>query len=299
MQSFCAPLCNTQYLRAGAVVYDIRNCFDIREKGDEMAKLLHEVASEIMGHRPAHEFGGWCMDHTKASVIAIPKLETIEPKWVHVGCFSHSLNLAIKDLCKFQPSSIIEGASTSVEGGSDMCWGLEWLQTCYESANTVANFFRYCYDARMLLEKHQEAACGTVKPRLMDQSPRRMPHHTALCVKQESRRRAVSDPTRSSSNVSVMQDLTSNKVALVECASSSAYNNLFCKPEEYDDWSDSESECDMQCTQWNTVEHKDAVYGILTDACGFWEHQAVAIELLKPFCDVMHEVESDSSDLSQ
>ena len=64
-------------LNAGALLYDVRNCSDERKDGAGIAKILGEAGMDIMGGEDgAAEFGGWCIDGTKAKCSAIRLLET-------------------------------------------------------------------------------------------------------------------------------------------------------------------------------------------------------------------------------
>jgi hypothetical protein len=112
---------------AGALLFDVRNCVEMRKSGPDIANLLHEVGKEIMSDRRLHEFGGWTLDNTKANCAAMRELALLVPEWVNVGCIAHGMNVVVRDFCKVVKSSG-RGATT---------FGVEWMEDANERVNTI------------------------------------------------------------------------------------------------------------------------------------------------------------------
>jgi hypothetical protein len=110
-------------LSAGALPYDVRNCLGERKDGLGIAKIFIDAAIDLMGSREqGAEFGGWCIDGTKANRSAKNVLKEICPQWINTTCVAHGCALAIKDFCKYSQTH-----------------GCKWIQEVNDQANTIAN----------------------------------------------------------------------------------------------------------------------------------------------------------------
>jgi hypothetical protein len=79
----------------GALPYDVKNLSDIRHDEEMISRTLSEVGAELMGDRPACDFGGWTIDNTRTNHKAIALLADKHPRWVNIGCLAHGLALAM------------------------------------------------------------------------------------------------------------------------------------------------------------------------------------------------------------
>jgi hypothetical protein len=60
-----------------------------------IARTLSEVGVELMGNRPAGDFGGFKIENTRTNHKPIALLADEHPRWVKIGCFAHRLALAM------------------------------------------------------------------------------------------------------------------------------------------------------------------------------------------------------------
>jgi hypothetical protein len=182
----------------GALLYDVRNCSDLRKNGDGIAALLEEMGVGIMGgEEKASGFAGWVIDNTRANMSAISILAEHRPEWINVGCTAHGVALAMKDFCSF----------TKTAGRFSSAWGIEWLKQTNSDANTAANYLNDSSSAKALLHNHQKQVYGT---------------RQAI---------AVSVPTRFGTNQFVMKGLERSKAALIQAASDRSWGILDGKAE--------------------------------------------------------------------
>jgi hypothetical protein len=66
----------------GALLYDVRDCSDIRKTESDISKSLSEVGAEVMGgEQNAAGFAGWVVDNTRSNHAAIRSLEETSPEW--------------------------------------------------------------------------------------------------------------------------------------------------------------------------------------------------------------------------
>jgi hypothetical protein len=167
----------------GALLYDVRDCSDLRKNESGIAKLLREVEAEIMeGVQNAAGFAGWVIDNTRSNHSAIRSLDGTLPEWVNVGCIAHGTALAMKDFCKF----------SRYQGRHSTEWGVRWLTSINNDANMLANFVNDSSAAKALLRCLQKEVYG---------APRAI---------------TVSVPTRFATNYFVMQGIQRNKAALLQ-----------------------------------------------------------------------------------
>jgi hypothetical protein len=198
----CCPADHSMYMQAstqyavfyaGALLWDVRNCSEMRKDGPGIARLLFEMGTEIMGG-PQHtsSFGGWTVDNTRSNMKALRLLEVQAREWINVGCIAHGTALAMKDLCKVQRTT---GRYSSV-------WGNKILAETVEQANTVANFIQDSSSAKTLLHRHQVAIYG--------------------------RRRdiEINVPTRFATHFHVMKSINNSSAALKQAASDQAWLSL-------------------------------------------------------------------------
>jgi hypothetical protein len=172
---------------AGAYLYDVRNCSDMRKDSQGISELLYEIACSVVGDEDhGHMFGGWTLDNTEANMKALRALSSDEDsmsyKWINVGCTAHGLALAMKDFCEYDA-----GKGKAAKQNS---WGLKWLTDVNRNANTVANFLHDSSCARDLLVDEQKAI-----------------YLSRAAV-------PVSVPTRFATNLFVMKGIDRNKKAL-------------------------------------------------------------------------------------
>jgi hypothetical protein len=71
----------------GALLYEEKNFSEIGHDGEMIARTLTEVGVELMGNRPAGDFGGWTIDNTRTNRKAFALLADKHPRWFNVGCF--------------------------------------------------------------------------------------------------------------------------------------------------------------------------------------------------------------------
>jgi hypothetical protein len=96
---------------SGALLFDVRDCSAIRKDGDGIACELENIGVAIMGgEERAEEFGGWCIDNTKANMKGLQILRETRPEWIGLGCVAHGAHSAMKD---FAPSRNWEAGSVS------------------------------------------------------------------------------------------------------------------------------------------------------------------------------------------
>jgi hypothetical protein len=120
-------------LHAGVLLYDVRNCSDMRKDAAGIAELLSGTGAAIMGgEERADIFGGWVVDNTRTHMSALRLLEEERPTWVNTGCIAHGTALAIKDFCKV----------TKTGGRYSVTWGCPWLSETNDAANTIANYIQ-------------------------------------------------------------------------------------------------------------------------------------------------------------
>jgi hypothetical protein len=176
----------------GALLFDVRNCSDIRKNKEGIAELLEETAVKTMGsEQNAAQFGGWTIDNTRTNKAAISILENKRPDWINLGCVAHCTALAIKDFCKV----VKTGGCTSTT------FGCKWLKEVNDEANEAANFINDSGNAKCQ-QRFQVEVYGR-----------------KLAVD-------VSVPTRSATNLFVMVGIQQSKAALVQAVSSQEWLNL-------------------------------------------------------------------------
>jgi hypothetical protein len=186
-------------LCTGAVLYDVKNCSSVRKNAAGIAQILDEAGIDIVGGEVhAADFGGWCVDNTRANMAALSILAEERPAWVNTGCIAHGLALAMKDMCRVQRTS----------GRYSTTWGCEWLAQVNDSANTVANYINDAGNAKSILHDHQKSLWGGV--RSID----------------------VSVPTRFATNLFVMKAVARSKAALVLSASDARWEALDGKAQQ-------------------------------------------------------------------
>lgn len=177
----------------GALLFDVRNCSDIRKNKEGIAELLEETAVKIMGgEEKAAQFGGWTIDNTRTNKAAISILEDKRPDWINLGCVAHGTALAIKDFCKVVKTG----------GRNSTTFGCKWLKEVNDEANEAANFINDSGNAKSLLQRFQVEVYGR-----------------KLAVD-------VSVPTRFATNLFVMVGIQRSKAALVQAVSSQEWLNL-------------------------------------------------------------------------
>jgi hypothetical protein len=168
----------------------------MRKDGPGIARLLHEMGTEIMGG-PEHasKFGGWTVDNTRSNMKALRMLEVDAREWVNVGCIAHGTALAMKDLCKAQRTA----------GRYSSQWGNKVLTETLEQANTIANYLQDSSSAKALLHRHQVEIYG--------------------------RRRAieVNVPTRFATHFFVMRSINNSAAARKQASSDPAWLSLYGK----------------------------------------------------------------------
>jgi hypothetical protein len=64
-------------------------------------QLHNDLANELTDGQP-RKLLGTVMDHTKANMGAMGKLQEEHPYWLVLGCQGHSFNLVVKDLANEQ-----------------------------------------------------------------------------------------------------------------------------------------------------------------------------------------------------
>jgi hypothetical protein len=177
----------------GALLYDVRDCSDIRKNESGIANLLSQIGAEIMGGvQHSAGFAGWVIDNTRSNHAAIRSLQETQPEWVNVGCIAHGTALAMKDFCKFSRS----------QGRHSTEWGVQWLTSVNKDANMLANFVHDSSAAKALLRSLQKEVYG---------APRAV---------------TVSVPTRFATNFFVMQSIQRNKAALLQACSHEEWAEL-------------------------------------------------------------------------
>ena len=179
-------------LNPGALLYDVRNCSDERKDASGIAKILSAAGMDIMGEECAADFGGWCIDGTKANCSAIRLLEAEHPTWVTTTCIAHGGALAIKDFC-----NIIKTA-----GHYSKTYGCAWIKGVNDKANKIANYIQDSGAAKVIVHKHQQVIYGA--KRAID----------------------VSAPARFGSQVCVQKGVQRSSAALKQAASDSEWAGL-------------------------------------------------------------------------
>lgn len=180
-------------LSTSALLYDVRNCSNERKDGLGIAKILTNAAIDIIGgEEHAADFGGWCVDGTKANRLAIRDLELHHPEWINTTCVAHGGALAIKDFCK-----VTKGA-----GRYGKTFGCKWISEVNDQANTVANYVQDSGNAKAIVHKHQLAIYGA--KRAID----------------------VNAPTRFATNVFVQKGVDRSSAALKQACTDSAWAKL-------------------------------------------------------------------------
>jgi hypothetical protein len=188
-----AVLTTTHSTNAGALLYDVRNCSDERKDGEGIARILSAAGIDIMGDTAgAAEFGGWCIDGTKANRSAIRLLEEEHPSWINTTCVAHGGALAIKDFCKVVKTT----------GRYSKTYGCVWIKDVNERANTIANYVQDSGNAKVIVQKHQKDIYGAKKA--ID----------------------VSAPTRFASHVFVQKGVQRSSAALKQAASDVKWADL-------------------------------------------------------------------------
>jgi hypothetical protein len=183
----------------GALLYDMRDCSDIRKNESGIAKLLSQTGAEIMGGvQHSAGFAGWVIDNTRSNHAAIRSLQETQPEWVNVGCIAHGTALAMKDFCKFSRS----------QGRHSTEWGVQWLTSINKDANMLANFVHDSSAAKALLRSLQKEVYG---------APRAI---------------TVSVPTRFATNFLVMQSIQRSKAALLQACADDEWSDLGGKCKE-------------------------------------------------------------------
>jgi hypothetical protein len=183
----------------GALLYDVRDCSNIRKNESRIANLLSQTGAEIMGGvQHSAGFAGWVIDNTRSNHAAIRSLQETQPKWVNVGCIAHGTALAMKDFCKFSRS----------QGRPSIEWGKQWLTSFNKDANMLANFVHDSSAAKALLRSLQKEVYG---------APRAV---------------TVSVPTRFATNFFAMQSIQRNKAALLQACSHDEWAELGGKCKE-------------------------------------------------------------------
>lgn len=128
----------------GALLYDVRYS-DERKDDAGIAKILSVAGNDIMGGEDsAADFGGWCIDDTKANRSAIRLLEAAHPTWVNTTCVAHGGALALKDFFK-----VVKNI-----GRDSKTYGCAWIKHVNEKASTSANYMQHSGTAKVLLHKH-------------------------------------------------------------------------------------------------------------------------------------------------
>jgi hypothetical protein len=183
----------------GALLYDVRDCSDLRKNESGIAKLLSEVGAKVMGGvQNAAGFAGCVIDNTRSNHAAIRSLEGTWSDWVNVGCIAHGTALAMKDFCKFSRS----------QGRHSTEWGVRWVTSINNNTNMLENSVNGSSAAKALLRCLQKEVYG---------APRAI---------------AVSVPTRFATNYFVMQGIQRNKAALLQACSDDAWTDLGGKSKE-------------------------------------------------------------------
>jgi hypothetical protein len=184
---------------AVALLWDVRNCTDMRKNSEGIAEFLSATGAEIMGgEEHAGKFAGWTVDNTRANIAALRILEKDRPAWANQGCIAHGLALAMKDFCKV----------TRTGGRYSRQYGCDWISAVSAGANTIANYVNDSGNAKALLHKHQLDLWGRHK---------KIP---------------VSVPTRFATQQFVMKGVLDSKAALVHAASDRLWRGLDGKSHE-------------------------------------------------------------------
>jgi hypothetical protein len=175
------------------VLYDVRNCSDMRKDGNSIAALLHDFGVQMMGgEEKAENFAGWCIDNTRANMSAVRELEILQPEWINYGCAAHSGHLGMKDFSKYEKTP----------GRFSTSWGCEWLRDVVTASNTIANYIQDSGSAKHVLHLHQHEIYGATR-----------------CL-------PVNVPTRFGTSFFVMEGVHRSKGAIVQAVSSSAWDEL-------------------------------------------------------------------------
>ena len=116
----------------GVLLYDVKNLSHIRHDGGMIAETLSVMGTEIMGSRPAGEFGGWTLDNTRTNHKAIGILAETHPRWINVGCFAHGVALSTKDFCK----------CTKTRGRYSAEYGVSWINPAHSILGSHSQYHR-------------------------------------------------------------------------------------------------------------------------------------------------------------
>jgi hypothetical protein len=166
----------------------VRNCSDERKDGEGIARILSAAGIDIMGGAAgAAEFGGWCIDGTKANRSAIRLLAEEHPTWINTTCAAHGCALAIKDFCKVVKTT----------GRNSMTYGCAWIKDVHERTNTIANYVQGSDNAKVIVQKHQKNIYGAKKAIDVSAPTRFAPHVVVQKGVQRSSaalKQAASDP---------------------------------------------------------------------------------------------------------
>lgn len=256
-------------MNAGALLYDVRDCSDERKDGAGIAKILSAAGMDIMGSEEcAAEFGGWCIDGTKANRSAIRLLEVEHPTWVNTTCVAHGGALAIKDFCK----------TVKTAGRYSKTYGCQWIKDANEKANTIANYVQDSGIAKVIVHRHQQEIYGTKK---------------AI---------EVSAPTRFGSHVFVQKGVQRSSAALKQAASDPAWGDLGGKSAQVCYYCSFEQGIAVQCIGCACAKgsaHMRLIVQVeqtIADAV-FWDHLRHSITFLQPFSDFIHQIEADCTSL--
>ena len=150
-----APLC-----AAGAYLYDVRNCSDMRKDATEIAEVLFEMGCSVVGGEANGEkFGGWTLDNTKPNMSALrqlredPKFKVASGKWMNIGCKAHGGGLSMKDFCKYDAD---KGKNAKANA-----YGVQWMEEVNRNANMIANFLHDSSGASEPLVAEQDSIYKT------------------------------------------------------------------------------------------------------------------------------------------
>lgn len=260
------------FLHAEALLYDVRNCSDLRKDAVGIADVLSKVGTAIMGGAEhASGFAGWVLDNTRSNHAAMRLLEEKQPNWANLGCIAHGSALAMKDLCKHGRT----------KGRYSTEWGVEWLAQLNDDANTVANYINDSSPAKSLLRTYQAEIFG---------GTRQIP---------------VSVPTRFATNLFVMEGVSRSKAAFVQAIADKKWTDLGGKAAKVcctARWwqvavSTTHASADL-LGQGLTACSCAQVKEIMSEPL-FWAHLDAAISLLKPFSDFIHQIEADRPSLGR
>ena len=180
-------------MHADALLWDVRNCSDMRKDAAGIAQLLAGAGTDIVGgEENAAKFAGWTIDNTRTNMAALRQLEETHPEWVNQGCIAHGVALSMKDFC----------TETKTAGRYSQRWGCPWISAATNSANTIANYIQDAGNAKAVLHTHQHELWGRAKK--ID----------------------VNVPTRFATNLFVMSSVLASKAPLILAASDRTWETL-------------------------------------------------------------------------